>query len=55
MRNRQEESSGVMENVEVGVHDWLCKQPTDFFSGGIQALVKCWNKRIERNGVYVGK
>jgi hypothetical protein len=26
-----------------------------FFSGGIQALVNRWNKRIESNGVYVGK
>jgi hypothetical protein len=43
------------KKVQVAMHDWLCKQPKDFFSRGIRALVKRWNKRTERTGDYVEK
>jgi histone-lysine N-methyltransferase SETMAR len=41
--------------VQETVHDWLCKQPTDYFSRGIQGLVKYLNKCIECNADYVEK
>jgi histone-lysine N-methyltransferase SETMAR len=43
------------EEVQAAVHDWLQRQPKDFFSRGIQALVKRWNTCIERSGDYVEK
>jgi histone-lysine N-methyltransferase SETMAR len=43
------------EEVQEAVHEWLCTQPKEFFSRGIQALVKCWRTRTELNGDYVEK
>jgi hypothetical protein len=42
------------EEIQEAVHDWLCKQP-NFSLRGMQALVKCCNKCVERNGDYVEK
>jgi histone-lysine N-methyltransferase SETMAR len=41
------------DEVQEAVHNWLCKQPKDFFLKS--DLVKRWNKCIESNGNYVEK
>jgi len=43
------------EEVQQAVHEWLHCQPKDFFSRGIQALLKHWNTCMERNGDYAEK
>jgi histone-lysine N-methyltransferase SETMAR len=43
------------EEVQPAVHEWLRRQPKDFFFRGIHALPKCWNTCMERNGDYVEK
>jgi hypothetical protein len=37
------------------VHRWLRSQSEEFFSRGIQALVKRWHTCIERGGDYAEK
>jgi hypothetical protein len=43
------------DEIKEVVHRWLCSQSEEFFSRGIQALVKCWHICIERGGDYVEK
>jgi hypothetical protein len=43
------------EEAQQAVHEWLCRQPQEFLSGGIQTLCKCWRACIERNGDNVEK
>lgn len=43
------------DEVKTAVHAWLCSQPQDFFSRGIEALVKRWRTCIARGGDYVEK
>jgi hypothetical protein len=43
------------EEVQQAVHEWLHRQPQEFFSKGIHTLPKCWRACIERNGDYVEK
>jgi histone-lysine N-methyltransferase SETMAR len=43
------------DEIKEVVHRWLRSQSEEFFSHGIQALVKCWHTRIERGGDYVEK
>jgi hypothetical protein len=43
------------EEVQQVVHEWLCRQPQEFFSRGIHTLCKRWRACIEQNGDYVEK
>jgi hypothetical protein len=43
------------EEVQQAVHEWLRRQPQEFFSRGIDTLRKRWRVCIERNGDYVEK
>jgi histone-lysine N-methyltransferase SETMAR len=43
------------DEIKEAVHRWLHSQSEEFFSCGIQALVKCWHTCIERGGDYVEK
>jgi hypothetical protein len=40
---------------EEAVHEWLRRQPQEFFSRVIHTLRKRWRACIERNGDYVEK
>jgi hypothetical protein len=40
---------------EEAVHEWLRRQPQEFFSRGIHTLRKRWRACVERNGDYVEK
>jgi hypothetical protein len=48
---------GVSTDNEIKqvVHRWLCSQSEEFFSHGIQALVKHWHTCTECGGDYVEK
>ena len=41
------------DEVPSVVHEWLCTCPKEFFSRGIYALVKRWQRCIELEGDYV--
>jgi hypothetical protein len=43
------------EEVQQAVHEWLRRQPQEFFSRGIHTLCKRWRGCIEQNGDYVEK
>jgi histone-lysine N-methyltransferase SETMAR len=43
------------EEVKEAMHEWLPAQSKTFLSVGIQKLVQCWNKCIEKHGNYVEK
>jgi histone-lysine N-methyltransferase SETMAR len=43
------------DDIKEAVHRWLRSQSEEFFSRGIQALVKSWHTCIERGGDYVEK
>jgi len=43
------------KEVQQVVHEWLHSQPTEFFSRGIHAFLKCWNTCMKRNGDYIEK
>ncbi|KDR21341.1 hypothetical protein L798_03974, partial [Zootermopsis nevadensis] len=43
------------EEIQQAVHEWLRRQPQEFFSRGIHTLRKRWRACIERNGDYVEK
>jgi hypothetical protein len=37
------------------VHQQQCAQPKTFYYDGIKKLVGFWEKRVEKQGDYVGK
>jgi hypothetical protein len=41
--------------VQQAVHEWLRRQPQEFFSRGTHTLCKRWSACIERNGDDVEK
>jgi hypothetical protein len=43
------------EEVQWAMHEWLRRQPQEFFSRGIHTLCKRCRAYIERNGDYVEK
>jgi hypothetical protein len=43
------------DETKEAMHRWLRSQSEEFFSRGIQALVKRWHTCIERGGDYVEK
>jgi hypothetical protein len=43
------------DEIKEAVHRWLHSQSEEFFSHGIQALVKRWHTCIEHGGDYVEK
>jgi hypothetical protein len=43
------------DEIKEAVHRWLRSQSDEFFSRGIQALVKCWHTCTEHGGDYVEK
>jgi hypothetical protein len=43
------------EEVQQAVHEWLRRQPQEFYSRGIHTLCKRWRACIERSGGYVEK
>lgn len=49
------EHYGNDEEVKSAVRNWLRKQPPEFYEAGIHALIRRWNRAIERGGDYVEK
>jgi hypothetical protein len=43
------------DEIKEAVHRWLHSQSGEFFSRGIQALMKHWHTCIEHGGDYVEK
>jgi histone-lysine N-methyltransferase SETMAR len=43
------------DEIKEAMHRWLRSQSEDFFSHGIQTLVKRWHTCIERGGDYIEK
>jgi hypothetical protein len=43
------------EELQQAAHDWLLRQPQEFFPRRIHTLRKHWRDCIERNGDYVEK
>jgi hypothetical protein len=43
------------QEVKEAVHVWLVTEPKTFFSKGIQKLVDCWTKFVEKDWDYIEK
>jgi hypothetical protein len=55
LRNRLSDKHFIDDEVEMEVWKWLRQQSKDFYTAGLDALVKQWDKCINVGGGYVAK